>query len=366
MNLQAYLPDREIYVRTNGRVSFFRISSRVQFVSLLGAAGLATFTVAVIAWATIANVIIAKKNDQLIEHARSLRDGEQRIEQYRASVASFATELAVRQRRLETLVQKHFGALNQKSKESAPPTATNREVPPEAAALAQIERKQIKFIRAFAGKVGERSIWSEEALREVGLRVPDAGRRLSVGGPFEPVDSPEEYINALEISLNRFNIIRQVLIATPSRLPTLPAILTSSFGLRSDPFVSRPAFHRGLDVRGRFGQPVYAAADGRIVRVGQMEGYGNVVIINHGYGLQTLYGHLSRFERMPGAVKSGEIIARIGSSGRSTGPHLHFEVRVNGIPVNPLPFLSNAKRIERAKKAMSSTRMRSASAGDQI
>jgi murein DD-endopeptidase MepM/ murein hydrolase activator NlpD len=98
--------------------------------------------------------------------------------------------------------------------------------------------------------------------------------------------------------------------------------------------------HTGLDIRGAFGQPIYAAAAGRVVRVGPWSGYGNVVVIDHGHGIETRYGHLSGFNTRPGAVvKAGEQIARMGSTGRSTGNHLHFEVRINGRAVNPRPYL---------------------------
>ncbi|MGE0776383.1 MAG: M23 family metallopeptidase, partial [Sphingomonadaceae bacterium] len=116
--------------------------------------------------------------------------------------------------------------------------------------------------------------------------------------------------------------------------------LSSRFGVRSDPFTGGAAMHTGLDIRGAYGQPIYAAAPGRVIRVGRWSGYGNVVVIDHGHGIETRYGHLSGFDVRPGAtIKAGEQIARMGSTGRSTGNHLHFEVRINGRAVNPRPYL---------------------------
>jgi len=115
---------------------------------------------------------------------------------------------------------------------------------------------------------------------------------------------------------------------------------SSTFGVRSDPFTHGAAMHTGLDIRGAFAQPIYAAAAGRVIRIGPWSGYGNVVVIDHGHGIETRYGHLSSFTARPGQiVKAGDQIARMGSTGRSTGNHLHFEVRINGRAVNPLPFL---------------------------
>jgi murein DD-endopeptidase MepM/ murein hydrolase activator NlpD len=115
---------------------------------------------------------------------------------------------------------------------------------------------------------------------------------------------------------------------------------TSSYGYRRDPFNGMLAFHAGLDFRGGYGQPILAAAPGRVSFVGVQQGYGKTVEIDHGKGLMTRYAHLSGYAVKVGdGVGKGQPIARMGSTGRSTGTHLHFEVRVNGAAVNPRPFL---------------------------
>ena len=115
---------------------------------------------------------------------------------------------------------------------------------------------------------------------------------------------------------------------------------TSSYGYRRDPFNGQTAFHAGIDFPGSYGQPIQAAASGRISYVGQRPGYGNVIEIEHGNAILTRYAHLSRFgARVGDDVKRGQTIARMGSTGRSTGTHLHFEVRVHGDAVNPRRFL---------------------------
>jgi murein DD-endopeptidase MepM/ murein hydrolase activator NlpD len=117
--------------------------------------------------------------------------------------------------------------------------------------------------------------------------------------------------------------------------------------------VPAAAFHAGLDFTGSYGQPIRAAAAGTVAYVGQRSGYGNVVEIDHGNGLMTRYAHLSGFDVRPGAkITRGQAIARMGSTGRSTGTHLHFEVRVGGNPVNPRRFLAAAPDIDRQEIAL--------------
>ena len=134
--------------------------------------------------------------------------------------------------------------------------------------------------------------------------------------------------------------IDPALAAIPSARPTTAPMETSSYGYRRDPFNGALAFHSGVDFPGSYGQPILAAAPGTVSYVGPRQGYGNVVEVDHGKGLMTRYAHLSGYGVRAGqGVKRGEAIARMGSTGRSTGTHLHFEVRVNGAAVNPRPFL---------------------------
>jgi len=119
--------------------------------------------------------------------------------------------------------------------------------------------------------------------------------------------------------------------------------IRSGFGWRRDPFTKGYRFHQGLDLAGRIGTPIYATADGLVLDPyanSSMSGYGKVVVINHGFGYQTLYGHLSKILVKPGEkVKRGQIIGHMGSTGRSKGPHLHYEIHYKGTPVNPINYL---------------------------
>jgi murein DD-endopeptidase MepM/ murein hydrolase activator NlpD len=126
---------------------------------------------------------------------------------------------------------------------------------------------------------------------------------------------------------------------TPSTWPVLGHI-TDSFGERLDPFSGEGAFHTGVDVASDYGAPVHATADGIITIAENHAGYGRLVVIDHGFGITTWYAHLSSFSAVPGArVKRGEVVGYTGISGRSTGPHVHYEVRMNNAPINPWRYM---------------------------
>ncbi|MFQ5514623.1 MAG: M23 family metallopeptidase [Myxococcota bacterium] len=129
------------------------------------------------------------------------------------------------------------------------------------------------------------------------------------------------------------------LVATPSIAPT-KGWVTSAFGYRRSPFTGNREFHRGVDIAGRTGTPIVAPADGDVRFAGQQRALGNAIVIKHGYGVETIYGHLSEIlVRRGQRVKRGDRIALMGTTGRSTGPHLHYQVEVNGSAKNPLNYI---------------------------
>jgi murein DD-endopeptidase MepM/ murein hydrolase activator NlpD len=133
--------------------------------------------------------------------------------------------------------------------------------------------------------------------------------------------------------------------ATPSIMPT-HGWLTSGVGGREDPITGGDDYHPGLDISAEPGTPVYATADGTITLADKAGAYGNLIVVDHGYGLETRYGHLQAFKVTVGqAVKRGDVIGLVGSTGRATGPHLHYEVRVNGRILNPLQLMLNPRRL---------------------
>lgn len=129
-------------------------------------------------------------------------------------------------------------------------------------------------------------------------------------------------------------------VSIPSRMPVEGMRLTSDYGTRSDPFRRGRRQHNGVDLAGPIGTPIYATADGIVSKASWFGGYGNYIAIEHGGSMQTRYGHMSRLNVTEHQrVKKGEIIGYMGSTGRSTGSHLHYEVRINGKAVNPIPFM---------------------------
>ena len=133
---------------------------------------------------------------------------------------------------------------------------------------------------------------------------------------------------------------QKLLLASVPSIWPVRGFVTSDFGNRLDPYTADRVMHSGLDIANDFGKEVISPADGTVVFAGLEGGYGNVLVIDHGYGVKTRYGHLSRIAVKPGEhVKRGQLVAGIGNTGRSTGPHLHYEVRVNGVAQNPRKFI---------------------------
>jgi len=158
----------------------------------------------------------------------------------------------------------------------------------------------------------------------------------------ENLDAEIAVTGISQTELNNFLRKQKSLLAcTPSIRPT-QGWVSSRFGYRISPFTNRREFHKGLDIATRIGTPVIAPADGLVVFEGRQGNYGKMMTINHGYNLKTRYGHLHKFRVNKGThVKRGQIIGEVGNSGRCTGPHLHYEVLLNGVPVNPLRYILN-------------------------
>jgi murein DD-endopeptidase MepM/ murein hydrolase activator NlpD len=176
------------------------------------------------------------------------------------------------------------------------------------------------------------------------------GAASAVGGPFVPVDlkagtTPfERELVVAQNAVATLDGLRRALPTVPLRKPLRGELqMTSSFGYRTDPFLGRPALHSGVDLREEWGTPVHVTAAGVVTVAGPTGGYGNMVEVDHGGGLSTRYGHLSSIAVTPGQqLAPGALLGRVGSTGRSTGPHLHYEVRIDGEAVDPSRFLRAA------------------------
>ena len=145
---------------------------------------------------------------------------------------------------------------------------------------------------------------------------------------------------SLQMLIEYFEDKRSLYASTPSVWP-VRGWVTSPFGNRTSPFSGILKFHEGMDIAAQTGTPVVTPADGVVIKAGFSTGYGNMVEISHGYGLKTVFGHNSRLNVKAGQrVKRGDVISYVGDTGSSTGPHLHYEVRVNGLPVNPVKYMN--------------------------
>jgi murein DD-endopeptidase MepM/ murein hydrolase activator NlpD len=222
--------------------------------------------------------------------------------------------------------------------------------------LDSVERRQMAALSAVEDSVESRVRRMRGVFTDLGLNMAQleaATPRSAIGGPFVPVKLSAD-AGAFERQLYRINITRtqmQRLNATltlvPYRKPVVGEVeFTSGFGVRSDPFLGRPAMHTGLDFRAATGDPVRATANGKVSSSGWMGGYGRMVEIDHGNGLSTRYGHLSEIHVKVGdVIKIGQVIGAVGSTGRSTGPHLHYETRIDGDAVDPQKFLRAGVRL---------------------
>ncbi|TPG39004.1 M23 family metallopeptidase [Sphingomonas koreensis] len=223
-----------------------------------------------------------------------------------------------------------------------------------AAPFKQAEARQTA-LAARAQQFAERRYDRAAArLRQLGIKPERLTAGVGgMGGPYEPVAAlaatPEAVADAQFRSLfttwKKLDTLERGVIAIPAIHPISEAklIFSSYFGVRSDPFKGTSAMHAGVDMPGPVGTPVYATADGIVERAGRAGGYGNLVEIDHGKGIETRYGHLSKILVNPNErVKRGQLIALMGSTGRSTGSHLHYEVQIDGHAVNPMPFLQTA------------------------
>ncbi|HFC97218.1 MAG TPA: hypothetical protein ENJ40_02005 [Thermosulfurimonas dismutans] len=218
--------------------------------------------------------------------------------------------------------------------------------------VALLEKEKQELLAGAVGELRARSRVIEELVSNLGLKryVPRRKKTYrggpyrapssAEGGPYLPLKgvslSPAEYQDLLSTVDAYLRVLSRVPIGSPCR----GCYLSSGFGRRKDPFTGKPAFHTGVDLVGYSGTPIRSTADGKVIYAGWHGGYGRVVVIRHGYGYSTLYGHLKKIVVRAGQrVKRGQVIGYLGNTGRSTGPHLHYEVRRYGRYLNPYRFI---------------------------
>ena len=354
-------PEREIFLRSGGAVRFVRISTRVQMagaaaaLALLGGWGALTVRMAT------SQAGVDAERAAIAARSQAVSKGEASVSRYRQSVDEVARDLEQRQRFLED----NMKSLTAGQAASTPVDAKVKDNPADAAAakaegkrismlpggqrLAAIQQRQRAMALTLTAVAQARGDAAERAIRAFGIN-PSTVTSGAQGGPYIPWRGQKDEITPeladMSAAIARLDVLQTTLAAMPSGKPTAAPMLTSSFGYRRDPFNGRAAMHSGLDFKGATGTPIYAASKGRVTFVGRKGGYGNTVEITHGNGLMTRYAHMSKFDAKVGQqVLPGQTIGAIGSTGRSTGPHLHFEVRINNRAVNPRTFLETAPHV---------------------
>jgi murein DD-endopeptidase MepM/ murein hydrolase activator NlpD len=221
------------------------------------------------------------------------------------------------------------------------------------ASLDRVEARQTATLNSLEESYDFKVKRMRGVLADLGINPGKAPRPAATGGPFVPVTLPanagifERQLFRIKIARTQVERLTHTLGTVPVRKPIVGEIdLTSSFGVRSDPFGRGPAMHSGLDFRSSHGDPVRATANGKVVTAAWNGGYGKMVEIDHGNGISTRYGHLSDIGVKVGQqVRVGQTVGRVGSTGRSTGPHLHYETRIDGDAVDPQKFLRAGLRL---------------------
>ncbi|HKH26993.1 MAG TPA: M23 family metallopeptidase [Sphingomicrobium sp.] len=227
------------------------------------------------------------------------------------------------------------------------------------AQLAAETERRVKLIEdrqlALAAALANEDI-DQVTLRRMGFYPPQAGHE-GRGGPFD--GSADPTFKQLFTSWKKLDNLASGAIAVPSDKPVKTAAFTSGYGVRSDPFRGGAAMHAGIDLAGPHGTPIYATADGMVTTAKwNSGGYGNLIKVDHGRGIETRYGHLAQMLVRDGQqVKRGQLIGRMGSTGRSTGNHLHYEVRIDGRAVNPIPFMKSTDYLVAMQKSAGSHSM---------
>ena len=352
-------------MRSQGQVRFIKISSGLQ----IAAAAIAALLL--LAWlvtmATMAITQYTAERDRLVLLNREAKvaSAESRVTAYRKGVDAVAADLAKRQEFVEKMVQAHIGDLPADVRNGETVSDSEGEAEqtidkvsaavPEAVELARLEARQLAFVERLTRFADRRSQRAAKAIRKLGLNpnamIASFSDGSAEGGPLLSLatsadGSLDPRFQRLGVSLARMDALERSLAGIPQVLPASLEFISSGFGYRSDPFTRSAAFHAGLDFRGPRGAPIYSAAKGVVTFAGVRQGYGKCVEVDHGNGLMTRYAHMSRFRTRVGEqVAAGDVIGAIGNTGRSTGPHLHFEVRINGRPVNPRPFLEAAPHV---------------------
>jgi murein DD-endopeptidase MepM/ murein hydrolase activator NlpD len=334
----ALFRDRDLFIHDGRKLRRFRISAPVQAVLVVILLGL-------VAWASYATARLVARPGMSLPAATEAR--ARLLEQRQALI-----EAALAGQRIDPAMIAAAATSGRFAKDGP---------------LARLEQHQLQQAALVAQALDVRYQVTAAELKRLGIKPAQAGQPSGVGGPLEGIANPT--FKALFNSWKKLDQLQDDAIAIPSDKPIRASVVfTSGYGVRSDPFRAGAAMHPGIDLAGAYGTPIYATADGTVLRAGwNSGGYGNLVELDHGRGITTRYGHMSAILVHAGEhVTRGQQIGRMGSTGRSTGNHLHYEVRIDGRPVNPIPFMKSTDYVIAMQKRGSSASMDAVAVGGPV
>ncbi|OJX79724.1 MAG: peptidase M23 [Magnetospirillum sp. 64-120] len=355
------LPEWQVFVRDDdGQARHFTITRKFQLMSVAAALVLAF-------WAGTSTTLLSQRPAELAEKERRLDEmlaantaSQQRLLAAEKMVGDIAREVDMVHANLLTLTESSDVLARERTVRVTPRPATAEDDADEArltrqkvreleASLARLQSTYTKAVQQVADAAGARISETESRLSRLGL---DARRLLNEtrrspgqGGPFIPFHGNSDSdgtIGAMITKVQHWVGVKAALQRLPLAEPIHGAYdFNSGFGTRNDPLNNRTGIHEGIDLGAAIGTPVYATGDGVVLETGVKARYGLTIDIDHGNGLSTRYAHLSRIKVQPGQkVTRATIIGLVGNTGRSTGSHLHYEVRLNDAPRDPLKFIS--------------------------
>ncbi len=374
--LTRALPEHVFTWHRADRLHVITIGTREQLMAIGGTAlvlgWLGVATANMVAGNSVTDAQLAAKQAELAALSTQVSVMKSDVSALKGNVATTAAKIEARQQFLASLLTgkrdlAQLAAMLPRADAGGDALATAAELLPvkgkrgknglanpalaEAAVLEpfrKLEVQQLAFVDTATNAAQARLKETQTLVRRLGLD-PDrliAQSAAGMGGPYIPANSEaltaaEPRFKDLYLSWKKLTTLEAALVSIPAFAPVANYTLTSGFGHRYDPFNGGAAMHAGLDMAGSTGEPIYAAAAGVVGVAGRSGGYGNLVELEHGRGMATRYGHLSKILVQPGeSVKQGQLIGRMGSTGRSTGTHLHYEVRIDGRAVNPRPYLA--------------------------
>ncbi|MFZ5609073.1 MAG: M23 family metallopeptidase [Pseudomonadota bacterium] len=375
--VRGWLPEHQIYLRANGKVRFLVLSTGMQ-AAAIGFAALALLWLGLTSW-TFFNEDnrLAAKDRKIAEMNGRFAALAQDMTTLEHQVLSQARKLEERQNVIRAVLSEGFlgERLDQLAAQAAPSPATlaTSLVTADKDALthasegtlpelygdryAAIETRQVGLVTHLRDMARLEMERVEETLSAMKLSTGDlvGGGNEGLGGVGGPL-LPEEDIATLAVSndpigelledWSQLKLVREAVRSIPAIGPVKDYFFSSNFGRRRDPLTEGWAFHSGIDMGAWYGSTVMATTDGIVTHAGYKAGYGKMVEIDHGNGFRTRYGHLRKVTVKRGqAVVLGDKIAESGNTGRSTGPHLHYEIWLHGKPVNPKPFIEASQNV---------------------